>query len=46
VQIWNAAKGLDWQALDLLVEVYGCSEPEILIAELLALREFMEKKNG
>jgi len=46
LQIWNEARGIDWQALDLLAEIHGCGQPEILVAELLAIRNFMESANG
>jgi hypothetical protein len=29
-----------------LAEIHGCSQPEILVAELLAIRNFMESVNG
>ena len=46
MQIWNACRGIDWQALDLLVEIHGVSDVEVLIAELLAVRSFQESLNG
>jgi hypothetical protein len=46
MQIWNACRGIDWQALDLLAEIHGVSDVEILIAELLAVRSFQESLNG
>jgi hypothetical protein len=46
VRIWNEARGLDWQALPLLVDVHGIADVELLIAELVAIREFMEERNG
>ena len=39
--IWNECRGIDWQALPLLVEVHGVSDVGILIAEMIAIREFM-----
>jgi hypothetical protein len=46
VRIWNESQGLDWNALDVLVEVHGITEVEILIDELMAIRGFMEAQNG
>jgi len=44
--IWNECRGLDWQALPLLVEVHGVTDIETLIAELVAIREFMGERDG
>lgn len=46
LQIWNASAGIDWAALDVLTEIYGVTDIEILIAELLAIRAFQESANG
>lgn len=46
VRIWNEAQGLDWNALDVLCEVHGITEAEILLDELMAIRGFMEAQNG
>jgi hypothetical protein len=43
MQIWNQARSLDWQAIDLLAEIHGASEPEVLVAELFAVRAFVER---
>jgi len=42
LKIWNDCRGIDWQAIDVLAEVYGTTQPEFLIAELMAIRSFME----
>jgi hypothetical protein len=39
-------RSIDWPAIDILAEIHGCSQPEILIAELLSIRNFMESLNG
>jgi hypothetical protein len=44
--VWNEAGGLDWQALDLLVEVHGITDVETMLAELMAIRDFMERDRG
>ena len=46
LKIWNECRGLDWQALPLLVEVHGVSDVETLIAEMVAIREFMGERDG
>lgn len=46
VRIWNESQGLDWNALDVLVEVHGITEVEILLDELMAIRGFMEAQYG
>ena len=37
---------MDWNALDVLVEVHGITEVEILLDELMAIRGFMEAQYG
>lgn len=46
VRIWNESEGLDWQALPLLAEVHGVTDIETLIAEMVAIREFMGARDG
>ena len=46
MQIWNACRGIEWQALDVLAELHGVTDVETLIAELLAVRSFQEAQNG
>lgn len=46
MQIWNACRGIDWQALDMLAEIHGVSDIETLVAELLAVRSFQESLDG
>ncbi len=43
MQIWNQARGLDWAAIELLAEIHGCGDPEVLVAELFAIRAFVER---
>ena len=45
LRVWNEAQGIDWQALELLTEAHGISDIEILIAELLAIRDFLAERN-
>jgi len=40
LKIWNTCGGIDWAALPLLAELYGVDDMEILIEELVAIREF------
>lgn len=46
MQIWNASRGIEWPALDVLAEIHGVTDIEVLIAELLAIRSFQEQQNG
>ncbi len=46
MRIWSESRGLDWQALPLLAEVHGVADIETLIAELIAIREFLEDRDG
>jgi hypothetical protein len=39
-------QGLDWNALDFLIEVHGITDVEMLLDELMAIRGFMEAQNG
>ncbi|SEN70841.1 hypothetical protein SAMN05216404_106150 [Nitrosospira multiformis] len=36
---------LDWNALPILTEIYGVSDVEVLIAQLIAMRDFEWPKN-
>jgi hypothetical protein len=44
--VWNECRGLDWQALPLLVDVHGITDIETMIAELVAIREFFGGRDG
>jgi len=46
VRIWNESGGLDWHSLPLLVDLHGVTDVETLIAELMAIRGFLEERNG
>jgi len=39
VAAWNLMGGLDWSALPVVVEVLGVREPEVLITQLVAIRD-------
>lgn len=43
VRIWNESERLDWKALPLLIDIHGVTDVETLIAELVAIREFLEE---
>jgi len=45
-KIWNTCRGLDWQALPLLAEIHGVEDIEMLIEELVIIREFQDAGNG
>lgn len=37
---------MDWAAIEILSEIYGVTDIDILIVELLAIRKFQEATNG
>ena len=41
VAAWNLAGGLEWSALETVCEVLGIADVELLIYQLVAMREHM-----
>jgi hypothetical protein len=41
LKIWNLGGGLDWAALGIMIDLYGISDPELLINQLATIRDFM-----
>jgi len=39
VAAWNIMGGLDWSALPIIVEMLGVREPDVLITQLVAIRD-------
>jgi hypothetical protein len=39
IQAWNVMGGLDWAALPFVAEMLGVRDPEILIAQLVTIRD-------
>jgi hypothetical protein len=39
VEAWNMMAGFDWAALPMVCDVLGISDPEILIRQLMHLRD-------
>lgn len=46
VRVWNESRGLDWQALPLLIELHGITDIDTFIAEMVAIRNFQESLDG
>jgi hypothetical protein len=46
MQIWNSCRGLDWNALPVMFELYGVEDIDVTVHELLAIKKFVEDKNG
>mgnify|MGYP000331808352 CR=1 FL=1 len=46
VQAWNIMGGLDWQALPIVVDLLGISDPEDLIMQLVAVRAHQQKESA
>ena len=46
MQAWNLMGGLDWQALPIVVDMLGIGDPEVLIYQLVTLREHMRTKEA
>lgn len=44
MQAWNIMGGLDWQALPIVVDMLGISDPEDLIMQLVTVREHAREK--
>jgi hypothetical protein len=41
VKVWRAmGQTLDWNALPILSEIYGVPDDEVLIVQLVAMRDF------
>jgi hypothetical protein len=38
IRAWNMLGGLDWAGLDVVMDVIGIDDPELLIAQLVVLR--------
>ena len=41
---WNLMGGLDWSALPVVCEMLGVKEPEVLITQLVAIRDAQRDK--
>ena len=39
VAAWNTMGGLDWSALPIVIEMLGVREPDVLITQLVAIRD-------
>ena len=39
VAAWNTMGGLDWSALPIVCEMLGVREPDVLITQLVAIRD-------
>ena len=40
VEAWNLMGGIDWSALPIVIDLLGVSDPEALIAQLVAIRDY------
>ena len=40
---WNLMGGLDWSALPVVCEMFGVREPDVLITQLVAIRDAQRK---
>jgi hypothetical protein len=45
VTAWNLMRGLDWAALPVVCDIFGIRDPEILIAQLAAIRDAQDERN-
>lgn len=44
VEAWNAMGGeVSWQALPILIEMYGITDPELFITQVLAIRDYRRR---
>jgi hypothetical protein len=42
--MWNTMGGIDWAAFPILCEIYGVVDVELIISQLVTIREY--KKHG
>ena len=40
VEVWNMMGGLDWHALPVVCEMFGISDVDELVRDLVTIREF------
>lgn len=46
VQMYNAMRGIDWQALPWLLALYGVEDLELTVSQLLLLRDRLLENRG
>lgn len=44
VQAWNIMAGIDWNALPFVAELLGVDDLEVLVHQLIMIREFDEQR--
>jgi len=44
IKAWNTCGGMDWSAIPTVAEIYGFRDVEVLIAQFVALRDFLKAK--
>lgn len=37
---------IDWHALDILIPMYGHEDPQLLVEQLLVIRDFLREQNA
>lgn len=42
MRAWNMMKGIDWNALPIVCEIIGVDDPELMIAQLISIRDSQE----
>jgi len=45
IEAWNVMGGVDWAALPIVLDLLGVSDPELLIRQLLHIRDKMNEAN-
>jgi hypothetical protein len=44
IEAWNMLGGLDWSGLEMVADILGIDDIELLIGQLMAIRDFQAKK--
>lgn len=45
VAAWNIMGGVDWSAFDTVCEMFGVRDPEMLIHQLVAIRDAQRQRD-
>lgn len=46
IQAWNLMGGLDWQALPLVADLLGIDDLELLVMQLVVIRDSQRNQHG
>lgn len=46
IRAWNLMGGIDWAALPDVIEMFGFKDPELLIRQLAAIRDYHSQNDS